>query len=144
LNRDNLPPTVGTSRTRGSEQIGERMNQRSAGSSLNHMTLCRTATTALTLAVFLALSGCGGPAQIGSDEEALKAVDALYTAVSTRRIELLDDCAARIDELHSKKKLPDAAFHQLKPLIAEARAGEWKTALRKLYDFMRGQRGRTH
>ena len=96
------------------------------------------------MGMILALIGCGGPAQIGSDEEALKAVDALYTAVSTRRIELLDDCAARIEELHSTNKLPDAAFNQQKPLIAEARSGQWQTSLRKLYDFMRGQRARRH
>ena len=88
--------------------------------------------------------GCGGPSQIGSDEEALKAVDALYTAVSTRRIDLVEACAVRINVLHSTGKLPDAAFNQLKPLISEARSGNWETSLRKLYDFMRGQRARRH
>ncbi len=100
--------------------------------------------SALWMALALALAGCGGPSQLGSDEDALKAVDALYTAVSTRRIDLLDGCAARIDELHSTGKLPDGAFNQLKPLIAEARSGKWETSLRKLYDFMRGQRAQRH
>lgn len=120
------------------------MNQRPDSSLHNRVVRGRLATTAAALCLALTLVGCGGPSQIGSDEEALKAVDALYTAVSTRRIDLLDGCAARIDELHSTGKLPDGAFSQLKPLIAEARSGKWETSLRKLYDFIRGQRARRH
>ena len=120
------------------------MNQRSGGSSLNRNVRWRMVATASALWMVLALAGCGGPAQIGSDEDAVKAVDALYTAVSTRRINLLDDCAAKIEQLHSTGKLPDVAFNQLKPLIAEARSGKWETSLRKLYDFMRGQRAQRH
>jgi len=120
------------------------MNQRSNRSSLNRIVHWRHAAVARTLWAVMVLSGCGGPAQIGSDEEALKTVDALYTAVSTRRTDLLEGCAARIDELHSTGKLPDAAFNQLKSLIAEARSGQWQMSLRKLYDFMRGQRARSH
>ena len=93
----------------------------------------------LASSLAMLLVGCG-PSQLGTDEEALKTVDALYTAISTRRADLLESCAARIDELHTTGKLPDAAFGQLKPIIAEARSGKWDTALRKLYDFMRGQR----
>jgi hypothetical protein len=98
----------------------------------------RCALFILLLASFA--SGCGRPAQMGSSDEVLSAVDALYTAISSRRVELLNKSAARIEELHSSKELPDAAHRQLKSYIDEARQGQWDPAIRKLHEFIRGQR----
>jgi septal ring factor EnvC (AmiA/AmiB activator) len=93
---------------------------------------------ALLLASFL--MGCGRPAQMGSSEEVLSAVDALYTAIASRRLELLDKSTARLEELHASKELPDAAYRQLKAYSNEAREGHWDPAIRKLHEFIRGQR----
>lgn len=92
------------------------------------------------LLLALTLIGCGRPAQLGSSDEVLGAVDALYTAISSRRGELLDKSANRIEELHTSKELPDAAYRQLKSYIDEARQGQWEPAIRKLHEFIRGQR----
>lgn len=85
------------------------------------------------------LAGCGQP-QMGSSDEVLSAVDALYTAVASRRIELLEKSAARIEELHRSGELPDAAHRRLKSYIDESRAGKWDSAVRELHEFIRGQR----
>jgi len=90
--------------------------------------------------IAVAMIGCGSPAQLGSNDESLKEVDALYTAVSTRSVKLLDASAARLEVLHTQGKLTDAAHRQLKPLIDTAREGKWGNSQRQLYEFMRGQR----
>lgn len=102
----------------------------------------RRTSHSLLVILFLAflLIGCGRPAQIGSSDEVLAAVDALYTALGSRRVELLEKSATRIEELHSSKELPDAAHRQLKLYIDEARQGQWDAAIRKLHEFIRGQR----
>ncbi len=88
----------------------------------------------------LVLIGCGRPAQIGASEDVLAAVDALYTAVASKRIELLEKSALRIEELHKQGELPEPAYRQLKSFVEESRAGQWDGAVRKLHEFIRGQR----
>lgn len=105
--------------------------------------VARSTNAARTLLAMLGLllmfSGCR-PAQIGPSDEVLGAVDALYTAVASRRIELLDKSAARLEELHTSGELPDAAHRQLKSYIEKSRAGKWDAAVRELHEFIRGQR----
>jgi hypothetical protein len=83
--------------------------------------------------------GCGH-SQIGPSDEALSVVDALYTAVASRRTELLDQSATRIDELHKQGELPAAAHRQLKKYVDQCRRGEWEATVRQLHEFIRGQR----
>src|SRR5262245_55048333 len=90
--------------------------------------------------LFIAPSGCGGPPQIGVDQEAFKAVDALYTAVSLRDPTLLAECETNLRALNEAGKLPEAARKSLDSYIAEARGGGWESAQLRLADFMRGQR----
>lgn len=89
--------------------------------------------------LLLMVAGCR-PAQIGPSDEVLGAVDALYTAIASRRVELLDKSASRIEELHTSGELPDAAHRQLKAYIEKSRAGKWDVAIRELHEFIRGQR----
>lgn len=91
------------------------------------------------LGLLLVISGCR-PAQIGPSDEVLGAVDALYTAIASRRVELLDKSAARLEELHTSGELPEAAHRQLKSYIEKSRAGKWDAAVRELHEFIRGQR----
>ncbi len=94
------------------------------------------------LASFLVvgLGGCGGPPQIGVDEESFKSVDALYTAISLRDQKLVDRCDGRLRELKDGKKLPEAAGTSLDAIIVKARGGKWEDAQTRLGEFMRGQR----
>ncbi len=92
------------------------------------------------VAVLLLAVGCGGPPQIGSDEEAFKAVDALYTAVTSRRPQLLDQCDRQLQDLQKQGKLPEPAYEALQKIIGKARDGEWEPAAVALSKFMKGQR----
>jgi hypothetical protein len=87
-----------------------------------------------------ALAGCSGTPQLNGDEESLGAADALWTAVTAKRSDLLDKSAARIEELHTAGKLPDDAFQSLQGVIAQAREGQWAEARGALKAFVKGQR----
>ena len=94
----------------------------------------------ILLLLMLLLIGCGRPAQIGASEDVLAAVDALYTAVASKRIELLEKSALRIEELHKQGELSEPAYRQLKSFVEDSRAGQWDQAVHKLHEFIRGQR----
>jgi hypothetical protein len=84
--------------------------------------------------------GCGGPPQLGADEQAFAAVDALFTAVTARDEKLLGQCEQRLRGLRAAGKLPDDAADFLDGVIGKARGGRWETAAERLYGFMKGQR----
>jgi hypothetical protein len=97
----------------------------------------RRRLVSLTLVVLAA--GCGKPAQIGPDPEAYKAVDALFTAVGSRRVDLLDQCDRNLQQLKEQGKVPAAAYRSLAAVIATARKERWQRAADDLRWFMRGQ-----
>jgi len=78
--------------------------------------------------------------QIGGDKESVKVVDALYTAVTSRNTTRLAQCEERLHTLTDEGKFPRPAAKYLDGLIGTARAGDWKGATHKLFDFMRAQR----
>ncbi len=92
---------------------------------------------ALSLAILIA--GCG-PAQIGPDREAFRAVDALYTAVSLREAAPLARSAATLKRLNESERLPSPAYRSLEAIIQEAESGRWEAAQARLARFMEGQR----
>ena len=97
------------------------------------------AALGLLVLLVVPLWGCGKPAQLGPDEEAFREVDALFTAVTARRPDLVDQCEARLRSLHERGKLPDAAHAELRRVIDRARDGRWQAAAERLYDFMKRQ-----
>jgi hypothetical protein len=94
----------------------------------------------LLVGSLLALAGCTGPPQIGTDRATFKAVDALYTAVSLRDSKLVERCAADLKALEGAGKAPRAVVASLDAIIAEANGGRWQPALDRLAAFMEGQR----
>ncbi len=80
------------------------------------------------------------PPQMGADEEAFTAVDALFTAVTARDEKLLGQCERRLHALRDDGKLPAGAADHLDGVIAEARSGGWREGAKRLYAFMRAQR----
>ena len=88
----------------------------------------------------VALSGCSKPAQIVADEEAMTAVDGLWTAVTSRRPELLDNSAARLRELRDGSHLSAEAFESLDGVVGKARSEDWDGAINDLKWFIQGQR----
>lgn len=78
--------------------------------------------------------------QLPPNAEVFKTVDALFTAVTAHSEKHLTACEVRLATYKDKGLLPPAAAKRLDRVIATARAGEWRQAAERLYDFMQGQR----
>ncbi len=78
--------------------------------------------------------------QMGADEEVFRTVDALFTAVTARDEKLLAQCEQRLHAYRDSGKLPRDTARYLDGVIARARAGAWRSAAERLYDFMKKQR----
>lgn len=70
-------------------------------------------------------------------EDSRKAIDALYTAVTSHRVELVDSCDRRLKELESAGELPPATAKQLAGIIATARRQQWQPAAEQLDTLIR-------
>ncbi|MCI0461739.1 MAG: hypothetical protein L0Z62_32720 [Gemmataceae bacterium] len=91
-------------------------------------------------AVVVLIISLSRPPQMGADEDVFRTVDALYTAVRSRDEKRLGQCAKRLADYRESGKLPAGAGDYLDGVIAQARGGEWESAVRRLYDFMVVQR----
>lgn len=78
--------------------------------------------------------------QIGEEEKVLTTVDALFTALTSRDLQRLQDCEVRLETYRDEGELPLVAATKLKNIIERARSGEWETSARTLYDFILAQR----
>jgi hypothetical protein len=78
--------------------------------------------------------------QLGGGEDVVKAVDALFTAVTARDEKLLGQCEQRLHDYQSAGAFPPAAAEYLDGIIQKARAGRWDSAAQRLYDFIKAQR----
>lgn len=94
----------------------------------------------LLLVAALTVQGCGRPPQVVDDEECFSAVEALWTAVTTKRKDLLEQTATDIDQLHASGKLSKEGHEALQEIIQSAREEEWMPAAKSLKVFMLGQR----
>ena len=81
------------------------------------------------------------PPQLDVDERVFKTVDALFTAIRSRDLSRMEDCDRRLKTYREEGRISDAAAGSLDDIIQQARGGQWEPAAKRLYDFMRGQRG---
>ena len=88
----------------------------------------------------LFLGGCHSVPQVLGDEAVFKELDALFTAVTSQRRNLVDDCRGRLTKLHEQERLSDAGFAAVTKIITKTEQNEWADAAQHLYDFMRAQR----
>jgi hypothetical protein len=95
----------------------------------------------LVIAALLIFWSFRAPPQMGRDEEVIRTMDALFTAVTGRNETELAQCEARLHASRDAGQLPPAAAQRVDGLIAQARAGGWEEAARGLYAFIRAQRG---
>ena len=107
------------------------------------MTNIRGLLTCLLPGLLLSVSGCSGPPPLESDE-AFSTADALYTAITSHRTELLDDSEARLKELKDDGKLSADAFESLSEIVKQARTGDWQNAAEELDSFIRYQPPHRH
>jgi len=91
-------------------------------------------------AVGLLIYSLRSPPQMGVDDQVFNTVDALYTAVRNHDEARLAQCARRLTAQRDAGQLPPAAWDYLDGVIDKARAGNWDSATRRLYDFMLAQR----
>lgn len=82
--------------------------------------------------------GCSSAPPLGSEEVSSNA-DALYTAVTSRRPELVDAVEDNLDKLHADQRITPAARTALQAIIDQARAGEWQAAAEELDALIRNQ-----
>ncbi len=94
----------------------------------------------LLLLPILMIGGCGDPPQLGSDREAFKTVDALYTALGLRDIKIVDQCDEKLRRLRDEGKLSRDAWSRMDSIITIAKQEKWESALGLLSQFMEGQR----
>ena len=80
------------------------------------------------------------PPQLTADDEVFSTVDALFTALTSRDPQRLEDCAQRLQFQRDTGRLSVRAARSLDRVIAQARRGEWQPAAERLYQFMHGQR----
>lgn len=80
------------------------------------------------------------PPSMGTDEEVFKTVDALFTALTSRNTDWMDDCEQRLRVFQDEARLPPKSARYLDAVIAQARTGEREQAARRLYDFIYRQR----
>ena len=108
---------------------------------VHRSTRIRWLLSAMTLVVTLiSIAGCGRPAQVVDDDECFQAVDALWTAVTSKRSDLLEQTAAELDRLQAAGNLSEDGHRELSEIVRQARASEWTTSAKKLKAFMLGQR----
>lgn len=92
----------------------------------------------LLIGLLIFTTGCGGPPALGS-EEAFSTADALYTAITSRRSDLLNESETRLRELKTNGKISDEAVESLTDIMEQARSGDWQDAAEELDAFMRQQ-----
>jgi len=106
------------------------------------LTACRSSSTTWLLGgliLAVALSGCA-PAQVLEDPETFKTVDALWTAVTARSTDLLNQADKELDKLAAAGKLSTAGRTELRAISDTAHSGKWDSAISSLRSFIRGQR----
>lgn len=103
-------------------------------------TNCRRIVMLWSCAVLLATAGCSPVPQVVNDEAVFGELDALYTAVTTKRQNLLKDCRERLTKLHDEQRLSDPGFTEVSTVIEMCDDENWADAAQRLYNFMRAQR----
>lgn len=80
------------------------------------------------------------PPQMGAAPEVFETVDALYTAVRNQDPGRVGECEQRLHRYRDAGLLPAEASGALDRIIETARAKQWTSATKSLYDFMIVQR----
>lgn len=102
---------------------------------------CRGVAVFLCCALLsVAAGGCRPVPQVVNDEAVFGEMDALYTAVTSKRGNLLNDCRQRLTKLHDDHRLSDAGFAEVSTIMKMCDDDDWADAAQRLYNFMRAQR----
>lgn len=76
--------------------------------------------------ILVLAAGCGGPPQVSHENRDL--VVSLATAVSARNTAWLDSNEQLLEKQRAEGKCSDQEYQTFTAIIAQARAGDWKSA----------------
>ena len=96
--------------------------------------------TLFALLIVIASVGCSSAPPLGT-EEVSSTADALYTAVTSRRMELVNAVEEKLNKLHAEQQVSPDAMTALQAIIEQARAGQWQAAAEELDQLIRNQPG---
>jgi hypothetical protein len=96
---------------------------------------------AALIAVAFAIYWLRPTPQFGPDEDVLRTVDALFTAITGRSEKAVYQCEQRLHAYQEAGKLPLPAADALDGIISQAKSGGWAAAAQRLYAFISDQRG---
>ena len=104
---------------------------------------CVTILRVCVCLMLVMVTGCNSVPPLGS-EEVSSTADALYTAVTSRRPELLDAVEVSLNKLNAEQQISPAAMSALQAIIDQARTGEWQAAAEELDQLIRNQPAHDH
>ena len=79
--------------------------------------------------------------QLNADDDVLRNIDGLFTAVTARSKPLLAECERKLNTLHQEGRIPEPAWKKLSQFIESAKKDQWETASQRLYGFIEMQKG---
>ena len=120
-----------------SVHVSDRVPQRRCCCERRRQSWRQCVSAMLTLLVASSI-GCGGSPEVTS-EAGLKSLDVLYTAVTSRKPELLDQCAIQVNHLETSGDLSGSAADSMEGVIQLAEAGDWQQAAERLDKYIRLQ-----
>lgn len=92
------------------------------------------------LLLMVAVTGCGRTPQVLEDEAVFKELDALFTALNSKKVDLVAECRSRLAKLHEQQRLSAAGYTSIDRIAERGEGGEWQPAAEELYAFIRAQR----
>lgn len=81
--------------------------------------------------------------QLAADGDVYASLDALFTAVTSRRESLVANCESKLVAMHSEGRIPEPAWQRIAHVIELAKAGQWESAASDLYAFIERQKQTT-
>ena len=69
-----------------------------------------------------------------------KVLEALQTAVSSKKSEWLEAVATQVAEKHEEGDISDNEFNAIDAIIKKAKSGDWKSAQKDSFALSEGQR----
>ena len=80
-----------------------------------------------------------GVPKFNASDEALKTIDALFTAINSRDEKRIATCKAQLEKHTQKGKLSPPAMLELKKCCEQATSGSWEEAAHRLYRIIEKQ-----
>ena len=105
----------------------------------NPKTITTLSLISLILISGLSIRGCSTP-QVLENENVYSSLDALWTAVTSRKLDRVQDVTNDLIQLRDDGELSKAGWNAIKPILQQALAEKWEPAAHNLKKFINAQR----